>query len=76
MCALNWRIKGEWITKVYSRSLALLSFKNRPLKFSIWFCLYRLNSRIGNPAMQVIQEETQTDDEQQGQEAVQQGKIR
>jgi len=26
--------------------------------------------------MQVIQEETQTDDEQQGQEALQQGKIR
>jgi hypothetical protein len=36
--------------------------------------LYRLNSRIGNPSMQVIQEENQIDDEQE--EQTQQGKIK
>ncbi len=36
--------------------------------------LYRLNSRIGNPSMQAIQEENQIDDEQE--EQTQQGKIK
>jgi hypothetical protein len=33
------------------------------------YFFYRLNSRIGNPSMQIIQEEKQPDDEQQNHRA-------
>ncbi len=42
--------------------------------FSYLISFYRLNSRIGNPSMQAIQEENPNDEEQE--EQTQQGKIR